>query len=432
MRSTQTVTTQRPSLVRAMSRWDLTALALNGIIGSGIFGLPAIAARLLGMASPLAFVLCAGVVYVFVLCFAEVASYFTETGGPYLYGRTIFGSFIGFEVGWSVWLARVSAFATNANIFVSYLAFFVPQITSGLGRTLVLVVVPAFLAFINIRGVSGGAKFGGVFAATKVAALVLFAGVGLAYVDWSRFSTLTAPPNASWGVAILALIYTFTGFEYAVIPAAEAKDPRRDLGWALIIALGVCTVIYLAVQLVALGTLPLSELSASSRPLADAGRNFLGPVAATAISLMACISIIGNLSALILVSPRLTLAFAEKRDFPAIFGQLHPTYGTPVVSIIFFTAIGSILAVYGNFQWLVIVSVLARLGNYTVTCLAVPIMRRKSEKGPRFRIPFGSAIAVVGIGLCIWLFAQAPTDARRAFFWASVVGALLYLARPRK
>src|SRR5207237_6556234 len=95
--STATQTTVKaPSLVRVMTRWDLTALALNGIIGSGIFGLPATAAKLLGYASPLAFLLCAGIVFVFVLCFAEVASHFTETGGPYLYGRTIFGSFVGF------------------------------------------------------------------------------------------------------------------------------------------------------------------------------------------------------------------------------------------------------------------------------------------------------------------------------------------------
>lgn len=425
--------TARPaSLVRALTRWDLTALALNGIIGSGIFGLSATAAKMLGMASPLAFLLCAAIVYVFVLCFAEVAGYFTETGGPYIYGRTIFGSFIGFEVGWSVWLARVSAFATNSSIFVSYLAFFVPQVASGAARTAVLILVPALLSYINIRGVRGGAKFGGIFAAAKVTALVLFAAVGLTFVDPARFSSMSAPADANWGVAILALIYTFTGFEYAVIPAAEAKDPRRDLGWALIVALGLCTVIYLAVQVVALGTLPLPELAMSTRPLADAGRSFLGPVAGGAMSLLACVSIVGNLSALVLVSPRLTLAFAEKRDFPAFFGRLHPRYGTPVVSILFFTIIGSALAIYGSFQWLVIVSVLARLGNYVVTCIAVPIMRQRSPEPSRFRIPGGNFVGYLGVGLCIWLFFQAPNDSKAAFLGASVVGALLYLARPKK
>jgi APA family basic amino acid/polyamine antiporter len=429
MRTVTETSASRPTLVRAMTRWDLTALALNGIIGAGIFGLPSTAAKLLGYASPLAFALCAGVVYVFVLCFAEVASYFTETGGPYLYGRTIFGSFVGFEVGWSVWLARVSAFATNANIFVSYLAFFFPQLGSGTGRAAVLIAVPAALALINVRGVKGGATFGGIFAVTKVLALVLFGAIGLGYVDWSRFSGFSLPQNASWGLAILGLIYTFTGFEYAVIPAAEAKDPRKDLGWALIGALGVCTIIYLAVQVVALGTMPLNELTASTRPLADAGRSFLGPAAGVMISLLACVSILGNLSALVLVSPRLTMAFAERGDFPSVFGRLHPIYGTPVISIIFFTAVGSILAVYGSFQQLVIVSVVARLGNYIVTCIAVPVMRRKSVEPARFRIPLGWTIPVIGTALCVWLFAQATYESKMAFLVACGVGAGLYVFR---
>src|SRR5262245_62082206 len=211
--STATVATEKPSLVRAMTRWDLTALALNGIIGSGIFGLPATAAKLLGFGSPIAFGLCALIVYVFVLCFAEAASHFSDSGGPYLYGRTIFGSFVGFEVGWSVWLARVSAFATNSGIFASYLSFFVPQVATGLGRAIVLIAIPAFLAYINIRGVQGGARCGGAFAIMKIVALVLFGLIGMAYVDWSRFASATIPENANWGIALLGLIYTFTGFE---------------------------------------------------------------------------------------------------------------------------------------------------------------------------------------------------------------------------
>ena len=415
-----------------MSRWDLTALAVNGIIGAGIFGLPATAAKLLGYASPIAFVLCAAVVYVFVLCFAEVASYFTETGGPYLYGRAVFGSFVGFEVGWAIWLARVSAFATNSNILVAYLAFLIPQVANGLGRIAVLLTMSVVLAIVNIRGVSGGAKFGNIFAVMKVAALVLFGLVGLGAVDWGRFSSLSTPPNASWGVAILGLIYTFTGFEYAVIPAAEAKDPRKDLGWALIGALGICTLIYLAIQVVALGTLPLADLSASARPLADAGQQFLGRSAGAVIALVVCLSIIGNLSALVLVTPRLTLAFAERRDFPTVFGRLHPVHGTPVVSIVFFAVIGSMLAIYGSFEWLVIVSVVARLAAYLVTCAAAPILRKRSPDAARFRIPFGPVIPGAGILLCVWLIYQAAWSNILAFILASGAGAILYCLRSRQ
>src|SRR5215475_13319026 len=198
-----------PGLVRALTRWDLTALALNGIIGSGIFGLPAIVAKQLGYASPLAFGICAAIVYVFVLCFAEVASHFSESGGPYLYGRAILGPFVGFEVGWSVWLARVSAFATNSTVLVAYFAYFVPGAGRGFGRALTLILIPLALTIVNVRGVSGGAKFGGVVAAAKIVALVLFATLGLIYSHWTTAPGLAAPPNANWGIAILGLIYTF-------------------------------------------------------------------------------------------------------------------------------------------------------------------------------------------------------------------------------
>lgn len=413
-----------------MTRWDLTALAINGIIGSGIFGLPSIVARLLGVSSPIAFVVCGIIVYVFVLCFAEVASHFSETGGPYLYARTIFGPFAGFEVGWSVWLARVSAFAANSNVFIIYLGFFLPQLTSGLGRAAALVIIPLVLTVINIRGVRSGAHVGDIFAGAKVAALGLFVLVGFFFVDWSRFSGFGLPGTANFGAALLLLVYAFTGFEYAVIPAAEAKNPRKDIAWALITALGICAVIYISVQVVAIGTVP--NLPAAPRALADSAQNMVGPIGGGVISLLVMVSVTGNLSALVLVSPRLTYAFSERRDFPAFFGKLHPEHKTPVVSIVFFAAIGSILAISGNFQQLATVSVVARLVNYIVTCAAVPILRKRSGAEGHFRMPFGPVIPILGIALAIWLLFQATRTDIIGFVIASVVGALLYLARPRK
>lgn len=431
MRTTDTIdSTAGRALVRAMTRWDLAGLAINGIIGAGIFGLPSSVAAMLGVSSPIAFVLCAMVVYVIVLCFGEAASRFTETGGPYLYARTVFGPFVGFEVGWAMWLGRVSAFAANSNLLISYLGFFVPQVTSGMWRALVLIVVPIVLMIINIRGVTGGARFGTGLALVKVAALVLFATVGLAFIDWSRFSGMSISPDANWGGAILLLIYAYTGFENSVIPAAEAKDPVKDLPWGMIIGLGICAIIYVAVQMVAVGTLP--DLALSQRPLADSARNFLGPMAGGFISLLVCISVTGNLSAMTLTMPRMTYAFAERGDFPALFGKLHPVYRTPVVSIVFFLVIATILALSGTFVWLVTVSVVARLASYLVTCLAVPVLRKRSAALPGFKIPLGPVIPVAGVLLCIWLLTQAAAGDLRDFVLASAAGAVLYAARPRR
>jgi len=100
-------------LVRGIGRWDLVALTINSIIGAGIFGLPSKIYGLAGVWSVLAYLVCAALVTLITLCFAEVGSRFTETGGSYLYARVAFGSVIGFEVGWLLWLARMTAFAVQ-------------------------------------------------------------------------------------------------------------------------------------------------------------------------------------------------------------------------------------------------------------------------------------------------------------------------------
>ena len=221
----------------------------------------------------------------------------------------------------------------------------------------------------------------------------------------------------------------FSGFEGTVIAAAEAKDPIRDLPWALIRALAGCAVIYVLVQTVALGTLP--DLSSSQRPLADSAQTFMGSAGSAFIALLACISIIGNLTSNALGTSRLTYAFAERKDFPALFGTVHPVHRTPIASIIFFSVISAILAISGTFVWLVTVSVIGRLAAYMATCLAVPLLRKHLREAARFHIPFGALIPISGVLLCVWLIVHAEARDIRDFAVASIVGALLYFARPR-
>jgi amino acid transporter len=418
-----------PALKPALTRWDLTAVAINGVIGAGIFGLPAVAAGMVGVASPLAFVFCALIVSLFVMCFAEVAGRFSDTGGPYVYSRSLFGPFVAFEIGWCAWLARLSSFAANSNLLVAYLGFFVPSLSAGIPRVVVLVFVSTILAVINIRGVTAGARLVDTFAVVKVGALVLFGAAGLGFVDWSRFSDVSVPGNGDWGSAMLLVLYAFMGFENAAIPSGEARSPRKDTGWAVIVALGTSAAIYVAVQIVAVGTLP--DLAASSRPLADAAQLFIGPAGAGFISLLACVSIIGNIGGTALIAPRLTYALSERKDFPALFGRLHPQYCTPVASILLFTGAACALAISGQFIWLATMSVLARLTNYFVTCIALPLFRRRSAEPSGFKVPFGSVVAIAGSSLCIWLFTQATWSDLRGFAVACVAGGLLYLARPR-
>src|SRR6059036_3527637 len=140
-------------LVRGIRRWDLVAVTINGIIGAGIFGLPSKVYTLIGSYSLIAFVVCALVVMLIILCFAEVGSRFNETGGPYLYAREAFGPTVAFEIGWLIWLARLTAFAANCNLLINYMSYFWAPATSSFWRPTIIVLVVGVLTVINLLGV---------------------------------------------------------------------------------------------------------------------------------------------------------------------------------------------------------------------------------------------------------------------------------------
>src|SRR5437588_3418182 len=255
-------------LVRGIQRWDLVAVAINAIIGAGIFGLPSKVYALAGAYSLIAFVVCAIVVALIILCFAEVGSRFNDTGGPYLYARQAFGSTVGFEVGWLMWLARLTAFAANCNLLVDYLGFFWAPATTHYWREIVIVVVVAALAAVNVAGVRNAALVTNIFTVGKLVPLILFVAVGLFFINTQNYSFVARPQYSAFSTSVLILVYAFSGFEMAAIPAGEVRDPQRNLPLALLTAIAVVAAIYITVQIVCIGTLP--ALAASQRPLADA------------------------------------------------------------------------------------------------------------------------------------------------------------------
>src|SRR5712692_9893588 len=155
--------TSSEGLVRGIRRWDLVAVTINGIIGAGLFGLPGKIYSLIGSYSLIAFAACALVVTLIILCFAEVGSRFDQTGGPYLYAREAFGPVVAFEVGWLIWLARLTAFAANCNLLVSYLGYFWSGATSSFWRAFVISVVVVILTAVNLAGVRQTAIVSDVF-----------------------------------------------------------------------------------------------------------------------------------------------------------------------------------------------------------------------------------------------------------------------------
>ncbi len=383
-----------PSLVRAIGRWSLTALVINSIIGSGIFGLPAIVAGWLGPLSPFAYLLAAAGVGLIMACFAEVASRFTAAGGPYLYAREAFGPLLGVQIGWLTWLVRITAAAANANLFILYLAEFWPPAEEPIPRALLLTLLIGGLALVNYRGVRAGAQVSDIFAILKLIPLLLFIAVGLFFTK--PIELRPPPPSAdAWLQAVLVLVYAYGGFEAALLPMAEAKDPRRDAPFALFVALLVVTAIFTLIQVVVIGTLP--ETARTDRPLASAARVFAGALGAWVISAGALISVYGYLSSMMLNAPRLTFALAERGDFPSVFAAVHPRFRTPHISIVAFAILTWGLALAGTFAWNVLLSAVARLFTYASTCLALIVFRRKCAEAAAFRLPCGSLIAALAL-----------------------------------
>ena len=416
------------SLRRVLNRWDLTALGVNQVIGSGIYLLPASVAVLVGAgASPLAWLAAALVNLLIILCFAEVGTRFRQAGGPYLYAREAFGAFAGFEVAWMIWLTRVASQGALANAFADYLAFFWPAANVGVGRIVTLTAVIGGLAALNRRGVRQGSWAVNFFTVSKLIPLLVFVAVGVFFIDWNAFSGWTQPRSVGFLEAVLLLMYAYGGYELITLPAGEAQSPRRDIPWALMLTIVLVTAVFLSVQMVAVGTLP--GIETSDRPLADAAIRFLdpllGPLGGVFMALGGLISIAGANAGTMLAGPRVTFAMGRRGQVPAFFAHVHPRFQTPDYSILAYATVALVLALSGGFVELAIVSAVARLVFYAATCAAVPVLRRRGPQAG-FQLPGGVLIPTVALVATASLLLGATRQSLLAGGAALAAGALFH------
>jgi APA family basic amino acid/polyamine antiporter len=418
-------------LVRELRRWDLVALVINSILGAGIFGLPSRAFALAGTYSLLAYVVSATAIALVVLCFAEVGSRFSKTGGPYLYARTTFGPLVGFQVGWLLWVGRVAASASLANLFVGYVGYFLPAADATMSRTAILAVLLAVLATANIRGVRLTATVTNVLTLGKLLPLGLLAVAGIFFVHGPPFASAAPPSYRAFSEAALLLVFTYTGFEGATIPSGEMRAPTRHLPFALLTGFGVVTLVYVAVQIVCIATLP--DLAHSERPVADAALRVLGAPGASLVAAGALVSIAGTLNALMFATPRLLFAMSENGQLPQVLSSTHSRFRTPTVAIVLTAVIGFVLAVFSTFVSSLTLSAVVRLLAYATTCAAVPILRRRPDvASATFLVPLATLTLSGALALIAWLLSNSPWHEMRLAAIAIVVGVVLsyVCARP--
>jgi amino acid transporter len=411
-------------LVRRIRRWDLVALIINNVIGAGIFGLPAALYALAGTYSLLAFIACAVVVGIVALLFAEMSTRFTDTGGPYLYARKTLGPLVGFEVGWLNWIARLTGFAGVCNLFLTYLALFVPGANVGVLRTILIIAIVGLYATINLIGIREATIVSNVFAVSKLVPLTLFIAIGLFFIDPARFSFSEPVAYQPFSKAVLLLVFAFS-FEASMIPAGEVRDPGRDYPRALLISLSIVAVVYVLVQVVSIGTVP--GLATSDRPLADAARAFLGAPGAYLISIGALISTSGTLNANMLFTSRVPFALAEQGQLPGALARIHPRFRTPHVAILVSATAILLLTLFNTFISAVTISAMIRLALYIITafCLIV-LRRRKDQPVAPFQAPGGLLVPILVIALSLWLLSNSSAREARDAGLAALVGLVLY------
>lgn len=411
------------SLLRAVSRWQVVALSVNDVIGSGVYLLPAASAALLGGASLWA-ILAAGLcVLLIVLCFAEAGSRFDQPGSGYVYTREAFGELVGFEVGWMTWIARVTVAASLSAGFAQAVSGVWSGAAGGWGRAVLITVPLLFLTLVNVAGVKHGARLAVVLVAGKVLPLLALVAAGLFAMDWTRLDVASIPAARDLGEASLLLLFAYAGFENTATPASEYVDPQRDVPFALLVMIGSVTLLYTAVQLVALGVVP--DLAASRTPLADAAGLIAGPAGVWLLTIGAVLSILGTNNNTVLAGSRYLYALAERGRLPAFFAGVHPRYRTPWIALSTQTAIALPLALTGSFVELAALSVIARMATYIGTCAAVPVLRRRMPAG-RFRLPGGPVIPIAAVVMCVAVLSSATARNLVAAAIALAVGAVIY------
>lgn len=404
----------------------MVLLVINGVIGSGIFGLPSKTFKEIGVYSIAAFLVCAVAVFVIILCFAEVSSRFEKTGGPYLYALSSFGRLPAFLTGWLLLITRIITYAALINLLVTYLSVFSDWFIQPRSRIITIIMLTLLLAYINHVGVKNSTKVNNFLTVGKLLPLLLFIIVGFFFIEPANYEVKGVPGFSSFSSAVLLLVFAFGGFEAVLVNSGEVKNPAKSLPFALLLAALIIGTVYMLVQIVSIGTLP--SLASSDKPLAEAAGLFMGKNGAVIIAIGATFSVIGTLNAIMLVGSRLPFAFSEEKQFPAIFSFIHPKYKTPTWSLLLFMTVTIIISLNYSFLSAASISAITRVMIYAIVCITLIILRKKKpDQVGFFKIKYGDIIAVIGVLITIWLLSSATIKELKHIGMAIGVGLAIYL-----
>jgi amino acid transporter len=418
-------------LIRALGVPGLTANIINTTIGAGIFALPAGVALRVGAAAPIAFVICAVAMGLFVTCFALAGSRVSLTGGLYAYVEVAFGRYIGFLTAAMLFLSAVLSVAGVVTLFAGSVAALVPALNGSWGRGILMGIIYFVLAAINIRGVRAGSRTVAVITVVKLLPLLVFICIGLFFIHPAALAWPGWPQGDTLGSTVLLLMFAFVGIEVALVPSGEIKNPSRTVPRAIYSALVVTTIIYIAIQVVAQGILASDLANYPTTPLAEAASRFLGDGGRTLLLAGATISAFGFVSSDILGSPRYLFALGRDGILPGPFAHLHPRFRSPDVAIASYAGLAFVLSLTSSFEKLAVIANVAVLVAYLLcSAAALQLIRRDVRAdGAPLMFPGARVIPFLAIGAAIWILAHATLEEFTVTAIVAAVASALYLVR---
>lgn len=391
-------------LKRVIGVSGLALTIVNFTVGAGIFVLPAVIGIQLGLYSIIAYLICALMLSAIMLCYAEVGSRITNSGGSYAYVETAFGPAAGFIIncifllGWSV-----LSDAALMNVIADSLAVLFPVFLNSFVRAGLFAVLLGGIVYINIRGVSQGVGFIKLVTVVKLVPLLLIILLGFFHIKGDNLRWENLPAVNKFGSTAFVLFYAFAGFESALNISGEIKDPKRTIPRAIMLGGSIVLIIYLVLQLVILGVIGDNLVQYKEAPLAAVAERIVGKTGGTILLFAAAFSCFTNVSGDVLATPRVLFAGAKDGLFPKILAKVHPRFATPYVAIIIFAIAIFVAALAGGFEQLAVFASAAILIIYLSVMLATIKLRKKIDKDS-FIVPGGNIIPVIGIAAIAWLF----------------------------
>ena len=406
----------KQALKRDIGFFGSAFLSFNGVVGAGIFALPAVLYTRFGDFSPWLFPLFGLLVLIVAVPFARVAGHHPSSGGPVIYAAP-FGPAVAFQAGWIYYVARATALAANANVLITYLSTLWPPLSDGLVRAATIVGVIAAITAVNVVGVKRAVRVLDALTLLKAAPLLFVAILGLIVAGGAIDAPAALPPLTELEAAALLVFYAFVGFENSVVPAGETANPKRTIPRALIVTIIATATLYFLVQLAFVAVMERGQ--GGDAPMVAFGIALMGPAGGLLLTAAAIFSLLGNISGGMTGTTRTTYAMARDGLLPAWFGGVSERYFTPVNSIMFMGGLIAVLALTGSFVWLAVVSTLARMIVYSISIASLPTKEKAT--------PLIWLMVVAAIAVCAWAAYQSAWPAWRMLLVLVAIGSLSYL-----